>query len=341
LFEDCSFIANTADAEAGAIWTGFFSQPTLRRCVFQANIAWTGGAGRVEGMATVEDCDFISNQARFGGGIELGGGNPIVTRSRFFDNTAEVEGGGVRCANSEPAELRECVIAGNTAPNGGGLFLYRATVVVTQCTLHGNSSGVQVGRNGDPIPSEITMSRSILTGSTDGQAVQCGTGIVTLTCTDVFGNVGGDWVGCIAGQNGTGGNFSLDPIFCGPDEDDFALHAKSPCTAENSPAGCGLIGALPVACGLTDVADEAPSASLRLTVVPNPVRGFARFEAGPAAPFTTLRIFDSQGRLVEQLRRQGEHWEWAPGSAAPTGIYFAVLEGGVAAAEPVKFLYLR
>lgn len=341
LFEDCSFIANTADGEAGAIWSGAFSQLTMRRCVFSANIAWNGGAGKLEGMANLEDCDFISNQGRFGGAIELGAQNPIVTRGRFLDNTAEVEGGGVRCANSEVAELRECVIAGNTAPAGGAMFLYHAIVAVTQCTFHGNSSGVQMGRPGDPIPSQITISRSILSASTDGPAIECGTGIVTLTCTDVFGNVGGDWVGCIAGQNGTGGNFSLDPIFCGPDEDDFALQAKSPCTAENSPAGCGLIGALDAACGVTAIGDAEPSSARpRLIVTPNPVRGAARFQCN-AGVSTRLVIYDTQGRQVAELPMRNGGWDWAPGASIPAGVYFALPNAPPAGIETVKFLVVR
>jgi hypothetical protein len=96
-----------------------------------------------------------------------------------------------------------------------------------------------------------------------------------------------------------------------------------------------------VACGVTDVADEAPGVSLKLTVIPNPVRGTARFELGPVGSEATLKIFDSQGRLVEQLQRQDGHWEWSPKHVVPAGVYFARPEAGSATAAAVKFLYLR
>jgi hypothetical protein len=61
-----------------------------------------------------------------------------------------------------------------------------------------------------------------------------------LTCCDVYGNVGGDWIGCISAQAGTNGNFSEDPLFCDSDTDDFRLQWTSPCLPVYS--GCGLVG---------------------------------------------------------------------------------------------------
>ena len=76
-----------------------------------------------------------------------------------------------------------------------------------------------------------------------------------LSCCDVYGNVGGDWVGCIASQAGVQGNVALDPLFCNRLEEDLRLCSGSPCEPGQS-SGCGLIGALGVgcsACGATAV----------------------------------------------------------------------------------------
>ena len=105
--------------------------------------------------------------------------------------------------------------------------------------------------------------------------------------------------------------------------------------------GTTSIGALPVACGVTDVLDSPPAADQRLTVIPNPARGTARFDLGSGAPAATLSIFDSQGRLVERLSKQDGHWEWAPGAVIPAGIYFARSGDVAGRAEAIKFLYLR
>jgi len=252
LLEQCTFFANSSDTEAAGFFSGFYSQPTLRQCVFEANSGRLGGGGLIAGTALVEDCDFIANTATFGGGgLEIESGVILVTRCRFLGNTAVVEGGGVRVTESTP-ELRECVFAGNTAPEGGGLYVRRATVGLARSTFYGNSSGIMVGRASDPIPSQLIMAYSIINGSTSGRAVSCGmAGTATLTCSDVFGNAGGDWVDCIAGQEGMSGNFSLDPCFCAPANGDYTLSADSPCAPAHSPAGCDLIGALPVGCAIS------------------------------------------------------------------------------------------
>jgi hypothetical protein len=103
---------------------------------------------------------------------------------------------------------------------------------------------VTITDTGFPGPGIATLDRVII-AFTDGIAVQCsGAGVATLTCCDVFGNAGGNWTGCIAGQLGVNGNFSLDPQFCNLDMRDFRLHSTSPCLPGNHPQGkpCGLIG---------------------------------------------------------------------------------------------------
>lgn len=248
VLEDCTFTGNSSDTEAGAVFSGFYSLPTLRRCLIRENTAHTGGGADLQGTVTIEDCDFIANAAQYGGGLELSADvRMVVTRSRFTGNSAAVEGGGLRIAGAAPL-IEECVFTGNQCPFGGALQLYDAAATLTRCTLAGNSSGIMVGREGGR-PANLTMSNSIISASTEGAAVRCSAGSSAhLTCCDVFGNAGGDWAGCIAGQGGTSGNFSLDPCFCDPPGGDFTLGAASPCAPPNSPPGCGLVGALPVMC---------------------------------------------------------------------------------------------
>jgi hypothetical protein len=75
-----------------------------------------------------------------------------------------------------------------------------------------------------------------------------------LTCCDIFGNAGGDWVGCIADQYGIAGNICLDPLFCDPQNLDLTLREESPCAPFSPPnAECDQIGAWPVGCGGTPV----------------------------------------------------------------------------------------
>ncbi len=74
-----------------------------------------------------------------------------------------------------------------------------------------------------------------------------GTSIPTLACCDIFGNGGGDWVGCIEDQANINGNFSADPLFCDTAAGDFHIDGFSTCAAPFSPCGA-LVGALDVGC---------------------------------------------------------------------------------------------
>jgi hypothetical protein len=96
-----------------------------------------------------------------------------------------------------------------------------------------------------------TIENTIVAFSDHTVGVACGGGVPPeLTCCDLFGNEGGDWVECVADQFGVGGNIAEDPLFCDPGNDDLTLDGDSPCAPLGNP-DCGLIGAWPVACGAT------------------------------------------------------------------------------------------
>jgi hypothetical protein len=103
----------------------------------------------------------------------------------------------------------------------------------------------------------VTVTNTIIAFSTQGAAVYCfGGAEISLDCCDVYGNAGGDWVGCIAQQGTLGGNFSADPEFCGElGSGNFELQLDSPCAPGNHPQGaaCGVIGARPVGCDISPV----------------------------------------------------------------------------------------
>ncbi len=68
-------------------------QPEIRKCLFDSNIAGTGGGGGIRGKSTanpsVFDSYFVENSADFGGAISHPfGGNPIIiNNSSFCGNT--------------------------------------------------------------------------------------------------------------------------------------------------------------------------------------------------------------------------------------------------------------
>jgi hypothetical protein len=103
------------------------------------------------------------------------------------------------------------------------------------------------------------MDNSILAYSTEGPAVGGRVNeSIEVSCCDIYGNAGGDWVEAVESLGDTDGNFSLDPLFCDPEDEDFTLHSDSPCAplSPQSPE-CGLIGAWPVGCYSTPVRETS------------------------------------------------------------------------------------
>lgn len=199
------------------------------------------------------DCRFVGNTTTYydGGGIACYGQcSPSLLRCTLVGNTATRDGGAVYInGSSGPASvvLDSCTLANNAATRyGGGLCaLYDgASATVSHSTLFGNRApdgGGVACAYGD-----AALDHTIIAFGAGGEAVWCsGTGAASLTCCDLYGNLEGDWVGCIADQAGANGNFSADPIFCDPEFGSFALRSDSPCA--DAP-GCGQVGALGVGC---------------------------------------------------------------------------------------------
>jgi len=64
----------------------------------------------------------------------------------------------------------------------------------------------------------------------------------------VYGNAGGNWVGCLAGQEGIDGNISADPLLCNVAAEHYGLaDESSPCAPANTDC-LELIGAINVYC---------------------------------------------------------------------------------------------
>ncbi len=156
----------------------------------------------------------------------------------FFRNSnhSTSHGGAIYVAQGSEVTIRDCLIVGNTsADKGGGICVGgRATIegsTISDNCGFGDSGGIYVD-------GEATIDRSILSFNNDYQP-ECGGGKVVASCTDMFGNQGGDWVGCLAGQGDDRGNFALDPLYCdrrpsvyclGPDLGKYQLDSRSPCT---------------------------------------------------------------------------------------------------------------
>jgi hypothetical protein len=157
-------------------------------------------------------------------------------------------GGGILVENCSPT-IKNCVFVGNAAVYGGGIYAYRKPVWLINCTFADNSASYGAAIFGY-VQAAVEAENCLIAFNQGGQPVTCLlSSSATLTCCDVYGNAGGDWVGAIAGQNGTNGNFSADPLMCNAGIGDVGLADEtSPCLPGNN--NCGeLIGALGMGCG--------------------------------------------------------------------------------------------
>jgi len=277
----CRFNENTAlSGGGGGIYVHFIA-PTpavvIERCEFVGNKGGDGGAGVVTGSHVLH-CTIDANEGHPGvGGIVLS--SSVMESCLFTDNSSEQFGGGVQALNST---MTDCLVARNRAVRGGGIWASNGSTIercvvfdnqadvggglycsekpsssFIRCTVVRNraqeGSGVAVSSN-QPIVHH--MEGSIVAQGIGGSAIAClGAATMDVTCTNLFGTQGGDWVGCVEDQEGKAGNFSADPLFCAPAANNFTLDGNSPCLPGNHPAGanCGVIGAEDKGCSTVSV----------------------------------------------------------------------------------------
>ena len=198
-----------------------------------------GGLGRVlhcsdtGANASLTGITFTGGSEDYGGGVRFVNASPEVTHCIFSGNEASVSGGGALCEGWSFPIFLNCTFFGNSAPD--------ATICMKDAA--------------EPI-----LYASIVAFGTAGSAVSCeDTSSVTVACTDIYGNAGGDWTGCIASQAGELGNLCEDPLFIDAPGGDLHITYGSPCLG----GPCDMLGALgpaitvePTIAGVADVPDD-------------------------------------------------------------------------------------
>ena len=219
------------------------------------------------------------------------------------------------------ARDHSCTLAHNSAHEGCGIWC------VNECN--------------------VLLENSIVAYSVEGEGIFAVSdygheSVVTIGCSDVYGNAGGNYGGTVEDQTGIHGNISADPRFCGPvQEGDYLLAEDSPCLPQNNECAV-LMGANEVGCGvIAGAADGVPASSRSpwIAAYPNPfdAAGEIRFNL-PRPSRITIRIFDPTGREVRDLHQDralgtGPHairWDGRDdaGRALPSGVYLVRLGAG-------------
>jgi hypothetical protein len=260
--------------------------------------------------------------------MEVSGGPGVVIRNCVFHDLQI----GVNVLWGH-VSLQSCLFyGGNVRENLSCVAIRAGSGDIVGNTLVRSYSGILLTEG-----ATADISRNIVANNWEG-GIGCFSGSTpTLECNDVWGNPAGNYIGCVD-PTGTNGNISSDPLFCDLAGLDFRLHPESPCLPENSPPGCGLIGALGPCEPVVSVPD-AGWATMRLLVTPNPMRHQAEimYDAGLQSPM--LEIYDPQGRVVDVVRPGVPPYVWQPGQTAGPGVYFVRLRtGGSSAVSKVVLL---
>lgn len=351
---NCDFVRNQAGQEGGGV-RSIYAVLEFDECRFSENTAQRGaGIWQSSGALSLNECVFQDNSAEhYGGGIwhryQDWYTTAPLTSCVFARNSAGLYGGAFYCGYSyeiSPVHMDDCTLYENWAGmKGGAIYLWCGSIRLRQSTVYGNAApeGAGLSCNYHHL-SPVSVENSILAFNEEGDAVHCDdTGIViSLACSDLYQNAGGDWVGCIAGQNGVNGNISEDPFFCDPENGDFTLAQNSPCAPFSPPnEECDLIGAWPVGCEPVAV-DGSPTSPIAIYLAPgrpNP------FDASTTIQYflpriaegsdVLLRIYDPAGRRVRTLlhapRPAGIHtvkWDGTneAGALVAGGVYFYQLK---------------
>lgn len=225
--EDCIFENNYSDIGGAGIWIEGASSPTITGCTFRYNQGTNGAAVLVwlpGASPDFDGCTFHDNYAIWGGAFaDFDGGSARVDNSVFYNNGAEFGGAVLSAANGlGGSDFRYTTFSENSATEGGTVW----------------SDG------------DIQFWFDIIAFSNDGGAFHYeGGGLPDIACTNIFGNVEGDWTGPLAGLLASDGNMNSDPQFCGNlGSWDFRLQSDSPCAHENNSCSSNM-GAFGSECG--------------------------------------------------------------------------------------------
>ncbi|GEM_PF-949270 len=333
VFRRCDFAENAGDgvntSGEGLVFTD---------CKFYSNR--NGADFNLFTPLTLNGCEFYGNSES---GLLIRGGTVTATACEFHDNGSV----GVQITEYSSTTLSQCMVSGNGVgvkitgealgwlvdcqildnDEGPGIEqTYHSDLVMSGTLIASNHDGAIAASGGSVIDVSTStivgnegsaaiecaaagqIASSIIAFNPGGQAVDCmGTGSVALNCSDLHGNAGGDWVGCIAGQANSNGNISQDPQLCDWPSGDFTVASTSPCLPDNHPDECA-IGAFADEAGCTPVPEfVATPASL---VVP---------EGGTAAFDLTLN--------------------WPPSGTVSVDLEFTTDDPGLSLLGPISLVF--
>ncbi len=169
-----------------------------------------------------------------GGGMYIKNTPLRIKNCIFYNNGGWL--GGALCLKGDThfatVNIEHCMFIRNIAGYGAAIFADNMKVIGQNCTFYDN--GALHGSHLYTVSSGSEFSNCIFAFVGGGGAFVSDTNYLTISKSDIYGNVGGDDHENLSCHIGECGNFSLDPLFCDTSALDLHLAANSPCLADNN-----------------------------------------------------------------------------------------------------------
>jgi hypothetical protein len=184
-------VSRVSASRGPALRLSVMGEVRVEDCVFSENLATeTGGAvhtGSHTGYRAVfENCAFLGNRARRGGGLAGSwGGILALNHCTLGDNRASEQGGAVWCSGSDAA-LLNCIVWDNAAPTGAVLYGEGLTWPPTTSRISATNTCLQGGVEGAVLGNDLASLDAQDVLATDPRFRQPGSWADPGTPTDLF-----------------------------------------------------------------------------------------------------------------------------------------------------------
>lgn len=306
-------VENNAAEVGGGLYINQSNVELVDIIVFNNGANFGGGIYATGSIVKVVNASIDSNLAYWGAGIYSEDSNFDIEKSDLKRNYALIEGGALYQSGNSFL-ISESAVFGNTGLDfGGALVSYNGVLDVQNSTIAGNTSNYGAALN--LRESALTIKNSIIWEN--------GENSLYVAAGNQSSMISIDYSNFYGGQNYISenpnvilnwglGSFDIDPLFCNPDKDDFALQENSSCLFASEASG--IIGAFEQTCsqqlGLNDII--LPLNYKLFQNYPNPFNPSTIIRYSIAkSNMVNLSIFSVSGALVKELVNgyvlRGEH----------------------------------
>lgn len=232
--------ANQTSGDGGGIQCITAGSPQIHGNLIIGNVATAYGGGIYATNCFVEIVgNVITNNSAphySGGGINLVYADALIYDNIICENVTESGvGGGISVRGAWDVVIARNQIYRNAATKGGGIACSRdARPLIANNTIHGNVAMPQGGGGIYCIDStSAEIIHNIITEAVHGGGISVADTLSfpLIAYNDVWGNAGGDYLGCESGI----GDISEDPLYVGKARNDFRLLWGSPCIDAGHP----------------------------------------------------------------------------------------------------------